>query len=57
MGQYCHSNYIGSNKYIFVTLHDIFMSNKTYSYHCIIYIYAYTALKIYTPIAPADQRS
>ena len=41
MGQYCHSIYIGSNKNIFVTLHDIFMPNKTYSYHCIIYIYAY----------------
>ena len=45
--QYCHSIYIGSNKYIFVLLHDICMPNKTYSYHCIIYLCLYSFKSIY----------
>ena len=47
MGQYCHSIYIGFNKYIFVPLHDIFMPNKTYSYHCIIYLCLYSFKNVY----------
>ena len=44
----CHSIYIGSNKYIFVPLHDIFMPNKTYSYHCIIlFLCLYSFKNIY----------
>ena len=66
MGQYCHSIYIGSNKYIFVPLHDIFMPNKTYSYHCIILflclysfknIYAYCACCSAELIGGAMQRN
>ena len=44
---YCHSIYTGSNKYIFVPLHDIFMPNKTYSNHCIIYLCLYNFKNIY----------